>query len=90
MAQPVKPPVKKVAAPKPQAKPADTTPITFIFDKSNYRWFIIAIAVVTFGFILMAGTTDIYSNTKIILAPIVVLSGFAIGFFAILKKPEVK
>lgn len=78
----------KTPAPKAQAKPADKTPVKLVFDKSNYRWFIISIAVVTFGFILMAGTTDIYSNTKIVLAPIVVLTGFAIGFFAILKKPE--
>jgi len=72
------------------AKSADKIPVKLIFDKSNYRWFIISIAVVAFGFILMAGTTDIYSNTKIVLAPIVVLTGFAIGFFAILKKPETK
>jgi hypothetical protein len=80
----------KTPAPKGQAKPADKNPVKLIFDKSNYRWFIISIAVVAFGFILMAGTTDIYSNTKIVLAPIVVLTGFAIGFFAILKKPEAK
>ncbi|MEO8887442.1 MAG: DUF3098 domain-containing protein [Mucilaginibacter sp.] len=70
-------------------KPTDT-PVKFIFDKSNYRWFIISIAVVILGFVLMAGTTDIYSNTKIVLAPIVVLTGFGIGFYAILKKPEAK
>ena len=66
----------------------NSTPIQFIFDKSNYRWLIIAIAVVILGFILMSGTTDIYSNTKIVLAPIVVLAGFALGFYAILKKPS--
>ncbi len=71
-------------------KTTDTQPVKFIFDKSNYRWFIISIAVVILGFVLMAGTTDIYSNTKIVLAPIVVLTGFGIGFYAILKKPEAK
>jgi len=73
-----------------KAKSADNQPVKLIFDKSNYRWLIIAIAVVIFGFILMAGTTDIYSNTKIVLAPIIVLSGFAIGFYSILKNPEAK
>ncbi len=68
----------------------DTQPVKLIFEKSNYMWFIISIAVVTLGFILMAGTTDIYSNTKIVVAPIVVLIGFGIGFYAILKKPEAK
>jgi len=90
MAQSIKQPVRKVAAPVPHAKTADKATINLIFDKSNYRWFIIAIAVVAFGFILMSGTTDIYSNTKIVLAPIIVLAGFAIGFYAILKKPETK
>jgi hypothetical protein len=80
----------KQAATKTSPKTADATPVKLIFDKSNYRWFIISIAVVALGFILMAGTTDIYSNTKIVLAPIVVLTGFAIGFYTILKKPEAK
>ena len=71
-------------------KTTDTQPVKFIFDKSNYRWFIISIVVVIIGFVLMSGTTDIYSNTKIVLAPIVVLTGFGIGFYAILKKPEAK
>jgi hypothetical protein len=71
-------------------KTTDTQPVKFIFEKSNYVWFIIAIAVVIVGFVLMSGTTDIYSNTKIVVAPIIVLTGFGIGFYAILKKPEAK
>jgi len=82
-------PVKTSAYNKPQAKESNsTTPIQFVFGKSNYRMLIIAIAVVILGFILMSGTTDIYSNTKIVLAPVVVLAGFALGFVAILKKPS--
>ncbi len=77
-------PIKSSTA---RPKEGNSTPIQFIFDKSNYRLFIISIAIVAFGFILMSGTTDIYSTTKIVLAPIVVLAGFALGFFAILKKP---
>jgi hypothetical protein len=38
----------------------------------------------------MSGDTDIYNFTKIILAPIVVLIGFALGFYAILKKSSAK
>ncbi|OOQ57517.1 hypothetical protein BC343_15335 [Mucilaginibacter pedocola] len=67
-----------------------TSPAQFVFGKENYRWLIISIAVVAFGFILMSGTTDIYSNTKIVIAPIVVLAGFGLGFYAILKKPAEK
>jgi len=64
----------------------DGTPVQFVFGKSNYRLMLLSIAVVVIGFILMMGSTDIYSFRKIVLAPIVVLLGFAIGFFAILKK----
>jgi hypothetical protein len=88
--QPIKPPtpVKLAGSAKPAVKAPDTNSLHFIFDKGNYRLFIIAIAVVAFGFILMSGTTDIYSTTKIVIAPLVVLGGFAIGFFAIFKKPS--
>jgi len=64
----------------------ESTPVQFVFGKSNYRLLIISIVVVILGFILMMGDTDIYSFTKIILAPIVVLAGFTIGFISILKK----
>ena len=81
-------PVKTSTPAKPEQKGSGTGDIHFIFDRGNYRLLIIAVAVVAFGFILMSGTTDIYSTTKIVIAPLVVLGGFAIGFFAIFKKPE--
>jgi hypothetical protein len=90
MAQQFKPsqPVKTNSPAKPPVKQVDARPVYFVFDKSNYRLFIISIAVVAFGFILMSGTTDIYGTTKIVIAPLVVLAGFALGFFAIFKKPS--
>lgn len=83
-------PIKTTSSARSQKSETNTTPMNFVFDKSNYRMLVIAIAVVIFGFILMSGTTDIYSTTKIVIAPVVVLGGFAIGFFAILKKPSTK
>jgi hypothetical protein len=76
------------SAQKAQADTAAGSPVKFIFGKTNYLWFVISIAVVTLGFFLMAGTTDIYSSTKIVVAPVVVLAGFGIGFYAILKKSD--
>lgn len=61
--------------------------IDFVFGRTNYILLLVSIAIVVVGFVLMSGNTDIYSFTKIVLAPIVVLSGFGLGFFAILKKP---
>ena len=58
----------------------------FVFGKNNYRLMILSIIVVVFGFMLMIGDTNIYESRKIVLAPIVVLFGFAIGFVAILRK----
>ena len=78
---------KTTANAKPQPAVA---PVQFIFGKENYRILVISIAIVAFGFILMSGTTDIYSTTKIVIAPIVVLAGFGLGFYAILKKPSHK
>ncbi len=71
---------------KKQIESMENKHVHFIFDKSNYRFMLISIAVVALGFILMAGDTDIYDFRKTVIAPIVVLAGFAIGFFAILKK----
>ncbi len=59
----------------------------FVFGKNNYKLLFLSIAMVVLGFILMIGETDIYEFKKIILAPIIVLAGFALGFVAILKKP---
>ncbi len=77
---------------------------TFIFNKQNYVLMAIGVVVIAFGFILMMGndanTTpegvfdpnyfneDIFSFRRIRLAPIVILIGFVIEVFAILKKPN--
>lgn len=68
----------------------DAKPVHFVFNKSNYRWTLISIAIVVIGFLLMTGDTDIYDFRKIVLAPVVVLTGFGVGFYAILKKPDHK
>ncbi len=87
IAQPVKGAPVKSAADKTSA--TNHTP-AFVFDKGNYRLLFVAIALVIIGFITMTGTTDIYNSTKIVIAPLLVLSGFVVGFLAIFKKPEAK
>ncbi len=64
--------------------------VHFVFGKSNYRWLLISLATVVIGFLLMTGDTDIYDFRKIVLAPVVVLAGFGLGFYSILKKPDHK
>jgi hypothetical protein len=73
-----------------QSNTPENGSVQFVFGKLNYQLLIASILVVIVGFILMSGETDIYSFRKIVLAPIVVLSGFALGFYAVLKKPSSK
>lgn len=60
----------------------------FVFGKRNYQLLIASIVVVIIGFLMMMGTTDIYSFTKITLAPLTVVLGFALGVVAILINPH--
>lgn len=87
---------EKQTAAAPQKPTAALTP--FIFDKTNYIIMITGVVVILIGFMLMSGgaTTDpnvfpkeeLYSFRRITLAPIVVMLGFGIEIFAILKRPK--
>jgi hypothetical protein len=69
-----------------------------LFDKQNYTLMIIGVIVLTIGFCLMVGgksadptkfnDDEIYSATRITVAPIVILTGFIIEIFAIMKQPK--
>lgn len=73
--------IEKKTAPASQGQKSE-----LVFTKKNYQLLLISIAIVVVGFILMMGTTDIYDFRKTLLAPMVVLFGFAFGVYAILKK----
>ncbi len=69
----------------------------FLFGKDNYKILLIGIAVIAIGFVLMSGggSTDpnvfndaIFSFRRIRLAPTVVLLGFGITVYSILKKSK--
>ena len=61
---------------------------TFAFNKDNYMLMIIGVVILIIGFLLMAGKEDIFSTTKLTVAPFVVAVGFVIEFFAIMRKPK--
>ena len=73
---------------------------TSLFDKENYMWMLIGLAVLALGFFLMAGgkssdpnvfnDSDVYSTTRITVAPILIITGFIIEIFAIMKKTKAK
>lgn len=77
----------KKATTETKATPANER-ASFVFGKENYRLMIIGLIVIVIGFALMSGTEDIMSTTKITIAPILVLAGFGIEFYAILKKTK--
>ena len=96
MAKQTSPSKEKASAASQQKPTAVTTP--FIFDKTNYIVMIAGVLVILVGFLLMSGgaTADpnvfpkeeIYSFRRITLAPIVIMLGFGIEIFAILKRPK--
>lgn len=84
----------KAAEPAPKTPPQNAD---FAFGKENYRLMLIGLAFIVVGFVLMIGggskdpsqfNPDIFSFRRITLAPILILAGFVIEIFAIMKKPK--
>ncbi|MDD2985436.1 DUF3098 domain-containing protein [Flavobacterium sp.] len=68
----------------------------FLFEKVNYKILLIGLAIIALGFILMSGggsddpkvfSEAIFNFRRIRLAPTVVLAGFGVVIYAILKNP---
>lgn len=75
---------------------------SFYFGSKNFRWMMIGLGLIFLGFILMIGSDantrpdgtfdpnywneDIFSFRRIRLAPVLVIAGFVIQIFAILKR----
>ena len=71
--------------------------IDFPIPVSSYKMILIGFGIIILGFILMMGggsdnpaefNYDIFSFSRITLAPIVVLMGFGFVFWAIMRKPK--
>ena len=69
----------------------------FAFGKENYRLMLIGLAFIAIGFLLMTGggsadptkfNPEIFSFRRLTLAPILILAGYVIEVFAIMKKPK--
>lgn len=67
------------------------------FGRDNYLWVLIGIAFLLVGFLLMIGggsddpdvfNEAIFSSRRLTLAPILVLIGFGLEIYAIMKKPK--
>jgi hypothetical protein len=81
-------------------KKASTAPdkeLQFAFGKENYRLMLIGLGVIALGFILMVGggskdpqvfNEAIFNFQRLTLAPLLILAGYVIEIFAIMKKPR--
>ncbi len=71
---------------------------SILFGKENYKWMLIGLVIIALGFILMAGgkssdpkvfdTKEVYSTTRITIAPLLIIIGFAMEIYAIMRKPK--
>lgn len=69
-----------------------------LFGKENYIWMLAGIIVIALGMLVMSGgkssdpavfdQKEVYSTTRITIAPLLILAGLAIAVFAIFKKPK--
>jgi len=86
----------------PETKKTDTKKtekVVFAFGKQNYRLLLIGLGFLTLGYILMIGggsddpnvfNPAIFNFQRLTLAPLLLLTGFIIEIFAIMKKPKEK
>jgi len=78
---------------------SDNTNAT-IFDKQNYLWMLAGLIVIALGMFLMAGgksddpnvfnPKEVYSTTRITVAPILIMIGLVVEIFAVFRQPKTK
>nr|NQU89040.1 DUF3098 domain-containing protein [Bacteroidota bacterium] len=69
----------------------------FAFDKQNYKWLLIGLGLIFVGFILMIGggsddpsvfNYKMINFQRLTLSPILLMAGYIIGIYAIMRKPK--
>jgi hypothetical protein len=69
----------------------------FLFQRENYILFGIGLIFIILGFILMTGggsddpqiyNEELFNSRRIILSPLLIVVGFVIEVFAILRRPK--
>jgi uncharacterized membrane protein len=79
-------------------KQAPVQSSTSLFTRDNYIWMVAGIVVIALGMLLMAGgksnnpaefnQKEVYSTTRITIAPLLIIIGLGLEIFAIFKKPK--
>ena len=69
----------------------------FLFQRENYILFGVGLAFIILGFILMTGggsddpqiyNEELFNSRRIIFSPLLIVIGFVIEVFAILRRPK--
>ena len=69
----------------------------FLFQQMNYIIILIAVCLLTLGYILMSGgntqeptqfNTEIYSFQRISIAPIIIVAGYILAIYAIMHRSK--
>jgi hypothetical protein len=69
----------------------------FVFNRENYKLLLIGLALLVVGFVLMAGggsddpnvfNYSLFNFQRLTIAPILIIAGFVVEFFAIMKRPK--
>lgn len=77
--------------------PVSDKELQFAFGKENYRLMLIGLGVIILGFILMVGggskdpnefNEAIFNTQRLTIAPLLILAGYIIEIFAIMKRPR--
>ena len=72
--------------------------IDFAFSKKNYLFMITGIVLIVLGLVLLSGggsqdpnvfSDEIFNTRRMVFAPLVMLSGFALEIYAIMYRPKV-
>ena len=88
---------KKKTSVQAEKQPVGSDISGFAFGKQNYKLLFIGLGLILVGFLLMIGggsddpqvfSDDIFNFRRMTLAPILVLAGYVVEIFAIMKKPE--
>jgi predicted cobalt transporter CbtA len=89
--------IKKPSGTVEKQKAPATGVTGFAFGKQNYKLLLIGLALILVGFLLMIGggsddpnvfSDKIFNFRRLTLAPILVLAGYVVEIFAIMKKPK--
>lgn len=70
----------------------------FLFNKSNYVYLIIGVVLNVIGFLMMIGGgaespndfngEELFSKMRITISPIIILLGYVVIIYSIMKKPK--